>query len=53
MWMFFCFTKDEYIPCYAMDFLLLTSHKPSRVRHWSLEISRETKSTVEEEEKYL
>lgn len=37
-------------------FILSTSHKLSRARHWSvlgLEISRETKSTVEEEEKYL
>lgn len=37
-------------------FFLSTSHKLSRVRHWSVlgvEISRETKSTVEEEEKYL
>lgn len=37
-------------------FILSTSRKLSRARHWSvlgLEISRETKSTVEEEEKYL
>lgn len=37
-------------------FILSTSHKLSRVRCWSvlgLEISRETKSTAEKEEKYL
>lgn len=37
-------------------FILSTSHKLSRVRQWAVlgwESSRETKSTGEEEEKYL